>query len=77
MIDPRGMKDAREWADFITIPLNIIGITPRRLDNPKNWKNWAYNLIQSAQLSGFYPPDPRFFQNWEDWASRFNQVVPY
>lgn len=77
MIDPRGMKDAREWADFVTIPLNSIGVTPRRLDNAENWKSWAFNLIQSAQLAGLFIPDPRFFDDWMEWAFRFNQAVNY
>jgi hypothetical protein len=77
LIDPRGMADVREWADFVTLPLLIFGADPRRLDNPMNWKEWAYNLTQSTTLQKYNPPDPRFFSEWQEWASRFNQVVPY
>lgn len=76
MIDPRGMRDAREWVDFVTLPLQQIGVTPRRLDDPKNWKSWAFNVVQSAHLARFNPPDPRYFDDWMEWAFRFNQVVP-
>lgn len=77
MIDPRGMVDAREWADFITLPLEQIGVTPRRLDNPANWKDWAYDLIQDVRLEGFQTPDPRVYADWREWAERFNEVVKY
>lgn len=76
MIDPRGMRDAREWADFVTIPLQQIGVTPRQLQDSKNWQSWAFNLIQSTSLAGFSPPDPRGFSDWREWAFRFIQVVP-
>lgn len=77
MIDPRGMKDVREWADFITLPLNQIGVSPRQLEHTENWKSWAFNLIQSSQIAGFDPPDPRMYNDWVEWAFRFNQAVQY
>lgn len=77
MIDPRGMENARDWADFVTLPLEAIGVTPRRLLDPDNWQDWAFNLIQSSSLQGFNVPDPRGFDDWRDWAFRFNQVVQY
>lgn len=75
MIDPRGMRDAREWVDFMTLPLQQLGVTPRRLDDSKNWQSWAYNVVQSSAIAGFNPPDPRGFNTWLDWAFRFNQAV--
>jgi hypothetical protein len=77
IVDPRGMRDVREWADFIMLPLDQFGVTPRRLDNPDNWKDWAFDLMQAARLESFDVADPRGFDDWVDWASRFNQVVPY
>ena len=77
MIDPRGMKDVVEWSDFVTMPLERIGVTPRRLDHAENWKEWAFDLIQDSRLEGFQTPDPRVYAEWRDWAERFNEVVPY
>jgi hypothetical protein len=77
MIDPRGMIDVREWADFITLPLNTIGVQVYRLDHADHWVNWAFNLIQDTKLQEFNVADPRGFIDWKEWAARFNQVVPY
>lgn len=76
MIDPRGMRDMKEWVDFITLPLEQLGVTPRGLDDSEDWKAWAFNLTQSGAVAKFYPPDPRGFTDWVEWAERFNQVVP-
>ena len=42
MIDPRGMDNVRDWADFITLPLQAIGVNPRRMEDPENWQEWAF-----------------------------------
>lgn len=77
IIDPRGMKDVVEWADFLLLPLSFIGVQPRQLDDPNDWQQWAYNVVQTASLEQFQVPDPRYFDDWMEWAFRFNQTVPY
>jgi hypothetical protein len=76
MIDPRGLRNVIEWADFLTLPLNEIGIRPRRLDHEDDWVNWAFDLIQEPGLQDTVV-DPRGFTDWQEWAQRFNQVVQY
>ena len=78
MIDPRGMSGVEDWSDSVNFDLwTRFGITIRQLDHPDLWRHWAFHLIQSAQLARFNPPDPRGFDNWLDWAERFNQMVAY
>lgn len=74
-IDPRIVKDVVEWSDFMTAPLLPLSIF-RRLDDPEKWQEWAYHLVQSQKIAAFNPPDPRLFDDWKEWAFRFNQVVP-
>lgn len=73
-IDPRHMT-VIEWADQMTPLLARLGSVPR-LDNPDAWHSWAQNLVALARVARRTPPDPRTFSNWEEWAFRFNQVVP-
>jgi hypothetical protein len=75
MIDPRGLEVV-EWCDLVALPLAPF-VTPTRLLDPALWKNWAMGIIGSTALAPFNPPDPRTFEDWRDWAFRFNQVVPY
>lgn len=61
-----------EWTDQMaqTLPFPVV-----RLFEVDNWKEWARNLIQYPTVSAFNPPDPEFFNDWREWAVRFNQVV--
>lgn len=69
------MRDVQEWADFMTLPLNGIGVLPQRLNHPSEWKEWAFHLIQEPRLQQMSVPDPRVFDSWIEWAERFNEAV--
>ena len=71
MIDPRHMS-VLEWTDQMaaTLPFPV-----SRLLDTDEWRGWARNLIQYPQVSAFNPPDPEQFNDWQQWAERFNQVV--
>lgn len=71
-IDPRGLTVV-DWASSMIFPLAGLA-TPRRLDDPDKWQEWAYGLIQEPNIASMRPPDPRGFRDWQEWAFRFNQV---
>lgn len=71
MIDPRFMS-VLEWTDRMSASLPFPAL---RLFDPVKWREWARNTIQYPQVSVFNPPDPDQFEEWREWAERFNQVV--
>lgn len=73
-VDPRGLS-VQEWAAFSTPALARIATVPL-LTEGRDWQQWAWVVMQSPKVAKYTPPDPRFFNNWQDWAFRFNQVVP-
>lgn len=73
MIDPRGMT-AIEWTDRMALLLP--GVSPLKLDPGQDWKTWARHVIQYPSISQYNPPNPDRFDDWVEWASRFNQSVP-
>lgn len=73
-IDPRGL-DVVQWTEFTSLQLSGLTYVPRLLD-PKNWRAWAFTVIQSPKVQAHAPPDPRYFDEWGEWATRFNQAVP-
>lgn len=75
-VDPRMAKDAREWVEYTISPLAALLGTVAPLQNNMDWVDWAYTVIQDPAVQKFNPPDPRFFNNWQEWAFRFNQAVP-
>jgi hypothetical protein len=74
MIDPRPMNNPMEWADLSTPELLRFGPIPK-MDGSFDWVNWGVRLIQLPSLATKQPPDPRYFTEWKDWATRFNQAV--
>lgn len=73
-IDPRGMS-VIEWTAQTTLTLARLTTVPRLLD-PKSWKFWAFNVVQAPKVAVHSPPDPSYFDDWREWAIRFNQMVP-
>lgn len=72
-VDPRGMTVV-EWADRMSLVLDSM-VIPERLDNPEEWREWATNIIDTPNFEGQNVPNPYQFDDWVEWAMRFNQVV--
>lgn len=73
VIDPRGM-DVMEWTQRMALPLDIIG-NPEQLMKPEEWREWAISISDTPTREGQNVPDPHQFDDWQEWAMRFNQVV--
>lgn len=73
MIDPRGMT-VTDWCHQMVQNLAPIMNAPKLLD-PKEWREWAMSVTSNPSIRKFQPPDPNFFEDWQDWAERFVQVV--
>lgn len=71
MIDPRGMTPI-EWTDRMAL---LLRVQPLKLSRNEDWRAWARHVKQDPSIARHNPPDPDFFE-FEDWAFRFNQVVP-
>lgn len=72
-IDPRGLT-VIEWTDYMApllAPFGPIG----RLDVPERWREWALSLVGLSGLSKYDVPNPLGFDDWREWAFRFNQAV--
>lgn len=68
--------EVREWCDAVSHTLNRYGPIPV-LQDPKEWKQWAFVVTQLPLVEKRIPPGPRNFTDWRDWAIRFNEAVPY
>ena len=72
-IDPYGMT-VIEWTDAMAYLLD--GEPPsRKLLDPENWKDWAEDLKDVANFAGQNIPNPHGFDDWFEWAQRFNSTV--
>ena len=73
-IDPRGMS-IKTWCDWNVSAMAHYGQIPFLQDENK-WKDWAMSVIKNPGIAGLNPPDPRYFDNFLEWAERFNSAVP-
>jgi hypothetical protein len=75
VIDPRGLT-VTEWCDAASLTLVRYGHIPI-LQDPREWKQWAFVVMQLPAIEGRQAPGPRGFDDWLEWAIRFNEAVPY
>lgn len=73
LTDPR-YHSLREWADFTVFDLEDYGPIPQ-LVSEKEWQNWGAGLIGINGISQQNPPSPYQYDDWQEWAYRFYQVL--
>jgi len=69
---PTGMK-LGDWADQVALDLDPYGAFGR-LQDESQWQDWGMQFVNNATLKENIPI-PYSFNDWQDWAERFCQVV--
>lgn len=73
-INPVGMP-VRTWCDFMVSELLAYGQVPY-LQTESDWQDWGQRVCKLPGIAGLNPPNPMYFNNFYDWAERFNSAVP-
>ena len=73
-IDPRIVDTVYQWADFMFPTLESFGV-PARLMDGDDWQIWASGLLALAPLAKLGVPSAYQFDDWREWAMRFNDVI--
>jgi hypothetical protein len=73
-IDPRIVNNVVDWADYMFPSIERFGVAARLMDE-SDWKNWASGLSSIASLASLGIPDAYQFDDWREWALRFNAVI--
>lgn len=64
-----------DWESWNGNLIMFYGEEPIPYNTEENWRQTASSVAQLATF-GVYPvPDPNQFENWQDWASEFGQVI--
>jgi hypothetical protein len=69
------MMDVFEWTDKMAPELIKNGGYLGRLEDPKQWREWARSVMLINNEWQGYVPDPYEFDDWRDWAERLLQTV--
>lgn len=40
-----------------------------------NWRDAAQHIAQSETFGAYPVPSPDVFENWQDWAQNFTEVI--
>jgi hypothetical protein len=73
VVDPRGLTP-REWCDYTADNLSGI-MSPMKVDRDEDWRRFGAYALAQIRRFGVLPPDPLQFDDFEEWAFRFNQVI--
>lgn len=74
MITQPVMIELRDWADQVVLDLDSFGPI-RRLGEDGDWQTWGTQFQTISGLSQKNPPDPRYFNDWREWATRLYGVL--
>jgi hypothetical protein len=64
----------QQWTDSMAFSLSKYGLV-RRLDNEKDWQDWAQYIVNLPKIAILSPPNPAEFTDWREWARRFLGAV--
>lgn len=73
MIDPRPIPTFQLWADLMYPQLQQQGNIQQVIPGD-DWQTWAVGLLSFNRFVHIAIPDPYLFNDWKDWAMRFNEV---
>jgi hypothetical protein len=73
-IDPRIVDNVVEWADYMFPSIEDFGVAVRLMDE-RDWKSWASGLSSISTLAALGIPSAYQFDDWREWAMRFNDVI--
>lgn len=71
-INPIGMT-IKDWCDIMVEELIDLGQAPYVQND--DWQQWGREVLRLPDVAAFNPPDPTFFDNFYEWAQRFNSTV--
>lgn len=75
VVDPRGIDNVVEWADYMFPTIEQYGGVASRLLDESDWQRWGAGLLAISGIAQVGAPNPYQFTDWREWAMRFNQAL--
>jgi hypothetical protein len=69
------LPDYMTWEDWNGNLLIYYGQRNIETASELNWREGAYNIVQSPVFGRYPVPDPKTFETWQDWAREFTTII--
>ena len=66
----------QDWADSMSYLIEDSS-TVIRLEDPRQWRDWARNLLSQPTFLSQSTPNPDEFRDWGEWAMRLFSTVEF
>jgi hypothetical protein len=63
------------WEDWNGNLVMFYGEEPIPALPEEDWKQVANNVAQLATFLNYPVPDPQLYENWQDWALEFTEII--
>jgi hypothetical protein len=63
------------WEDWNGNLVMFYGEEPIPALPEEDWKQVANNVAQLATFLNYPVPDPQLYENWQDWAFEFTEII--
>ena len=73
-VDPRGIDNFIDWADYMYPDLEQLGTVVKMMPGG-NWQDWGAGLLAVNKIAECSAPNPYQFDDWKEWAMRFIQTL--
>jgi len=67
--------DLMTWDDWNGNLVMFYGEEPIPALPEDNWREVANNVAQLATFINYPVPDPQLYENWQDWALEFTEII--
>ena len=63
------------WEDYNGNLVVFFASEPIGVNSEENWKNTVADMVNLPRFMNYPIPDPNTYENWQDWANNFSQVL--
>jgi len=64
-----------DWESWNGNLIMFYGEEPIPYNKEDNWKHTASNVAQLSTFNAYPVPNPETYDNWQDWALEFTQII--
>lgn len=69
------LPDYSTWEDWLGNVIIYYGQHNIMTTSELDWKDGAHHIAQSESFGAYPVPSPDVYENWQDWAKEFTEII--